>query len=304
MNRNDLDGLLALKIVAEKRSFRAAADELAVSSAAISKTIKQLERRLGVSLLTRTTRSTNLTEAGDRFLNQAGPGLDQVLLAIKNVGNYAEKVSGVLRLNLPRAIYQPFIEPLVASFSKKHPDVTIDLYFSDQTEDVIQNGFDAGIRHSDILAKDMTAVRISGPIRFVVAGSKKYLEKMGRPNAPKDLLTHNCLRFRFGNASVYERWEFGDRKRDIQVQVKGPLIMNDPLLLATAAVNGLGLIYSLEDTIRPELKSGKLETVLDNYAPSSEGYYLYYPNRTQQQTKLRAFVDHIRESQLKDKNRR
>ena len=294
MEKNQLDGLLALKLIADKRNFKAAADELGVSPPAISKIIKHLETRLGATLLTRTTRSTSLTEAGERFLAQAGPALDQILAAIQGVGSYADKPTGVLKINLPRSTFQPYIEPLLLSFAKKHPDITVDLHFADQTEDVVKSGFDAGIRHADILAKDMVALRISDKIRFIVVGSKKYLEKVGRPKMPKDLLSHNCLRFRFGNAGVYDRWEFENKGRDLQVQVKGSLIMNDPLLLVNAAIDGMGLIYAVEDSVKDHLKSGKLEEVLAPFAPESAGYYLYYPQRSQVQPKLRAFIDHIK----------
>jgi DNA-binding transcriptional LysR family regulator len=295
MDQNELDGLVALKLVVEKRNFTAAAEELGISPPAISKIIKHLEHRLGVALLSRTTRSTSLTEAGERFLNQAGPAIEQILVAIKGVGRYAEKPSGLLRINLPRATFHPYIEPLLISFAKKHPDVTVDLHFADHTEDVVESGFDAGIRYSDILAKDMVAVRISGPIRFIVVGSKKYLEKAGRPKLPKDLLSHNCLRLRFGNAGVYDRWEFENKGRDLQVQVKGSLIMNDPLLLVDAALGNLGLTYVVEDAVRDHLKSGKLDEVLSQFAPSSAGFYLYYPQRSQVQPKLRAFIEHVKD---------
>lgn len=301
MDKDQLDGLLALKLVADKRNFTAAAEELGVSPPAISKMIKQLESRLGAPLLTRTTRSTSLTEAGERFLAQAGPALDQILLAIKGVGNYAQKPSGILKINLPRSTFHPYIEPVLASFTKKHPDITVDLQFADHTEDVVQSGFDAGIRHADILAKDMVAVRISNPIRFIVVGSKKYLDKAGRPKVPKDLLTHNCLRLRFGSAGVYDRWEFENKGRDIQVQVKGTLIMNDPLLLVDSAISGLGLIYTVDDSVTEHLKSGKLEEVLSPFASPSAGYYLYYPQRSQVQPKLRAFIEHLKASSSKDK---
>lgn len=294
MDKNQLNGLLALKLVADKRNFTAAAEELGVSPPAISKMIKHLESRLGAPLLTRTTRSTSLTEAGEKFLDQAGPALDQILTAIKGVGKYAEKPSGILKINLPRSTFHPYIEPVLNSFAKKHPDVIVDLHFADHTEDVVESGFDAGIRHADILAKDMVAVRISDAIRFIVVGSKKYLDKVGRPKAPKDLLSHNCLRLRFGSARVYERWEFENKGKDIQVQVKGSLIMNDPLLLIDAAINGLGLIYTVDDSVKEHLKSGKLEEVLVQFAPSSTGYYLYYPQRSQVQPKLRAFIDHVK----------
>ena len=168
-----------------------------------------------------------------------------------------------------------FVVISLVSFTKKHPDITVDLLFADHTEDIVESGFDAGIRHADILAKDMVAVRISRAIRFIVAGSKKYLDKAGRPRLPKDLLAHNCLRFRFGSTGVYDRWEFENKGKDIQVQVKGTIIMNDPLLLIDAAMSGLGLIYAVEDSIKEQLKSGKLEEVLP---------------------KLRAFIDHTKKN--------
>lgn len=295
MDKNVLDGLIALKLVAEKRSFTAAADELSISPPAISKLIRQLEKRFGAQLLSRTTRSTSLTEAGKRFLTEAGPALDQILSAIQNVGAYAEKPSGLLRINLPRS---PFIhlEPILQSFAKKHPEITVELFFEDHMTDIIEGGFDAGIRHSDILAKDMVAVRMSNKIRFVVAGSKKYLDKAGRPKQPKDLLSHQCIRLRLGANFFYDRWEFEHRGRDLQVQVKGSLIMNDPLLLINAALSGHGLIYAVEDNVKPYIKSGQMEVVLDQYACESSGFYLYFPQRSQTQPKLRAFVDHLRNS--------
>lgn len=293
MYHEQLDGLLALKIVADTRNFTVAAKTLGVSPSAVSQTIKQLERRLGVALLSRTTRSTSLTEAGERFLSQAGPALDQILAALENVGTYAEKPSGLLRLNLPRQVYPFYVAPLVASFIKKYPEITVELFFEDQTSDVVEKGFDAGIRLSDILAKDVVAIKLFGPVRFVTAASPKYLDKMGRPKHPKDLLFHNCIRPRLG-AGLYERWEFEDKGKEFQVQVKGSLILNDALLMLGAAVEGAGIAYSTEDAIRDEVRSGQLEIVLDQFACVSTGFYLYYPKRSQVLPKLRAFIEHIK----------
>lgn len=293
MYHEQLDGLLALKIVADTRNFTVAAKTLGVSPSAVSQTIKQLERRLGVALLSRTTRSTSLTEAGERFLSQAGPALDQILAALENVGTYAEKPSGLLRLNLPRQVYPFYVAPLVASFIKKYPEITVELFFEDQTSDVVEKGFDAGIRLSDILAKDVVAIKLFGPVRFVTAASPKYLDKMGHPKHPKDLLFHNCIRPRLG-AGLYERWEFEDKGKEFQVQVKGSLILNDALLMLDAAVEGAGIAYSTEDAIRDEVRSGQLEIVLDQFACVSTGFYLYYPKRSQVLPKLRAFIEHIK----------
>jgi DNA-binding transcriptional LysR family regulator len=294
MNKDDLDGLLALKLVAEKRSFRAAADALSVSAAAVSKMIKQVERRLGVALLSRTTRSTSLTEAGAHFLEHAGPALDQIVVAIKGIGSYAQKPAGLLRINLPRATYHSRVDRIIETFAQKYPEITVELYFEDESSDVVESGFDAGIRHSDILAKDMIAVKLFGPIRFVVVGSKKYLARRGRPRNPKDLLVHDCIRLRFGATSIYDRWEFENRGRDIQVHVSGSLIVNDPLIAIEAASAGRGLTYTVDNAVEGMVSAGQLEEVLVPYAPASAGYYLYFPQRSQTQPKLRAFVDHVR----------
>jgi len=294
MDNAQLDGLLALKLVAEKKNFTAAADKLGISPSAISQIIKQVENRLGVALLSRTTRSTNLTEAGEQFLNQAGPALEQILIALETVGTYAKKPSGVLRINTLRLVYPSFLLPLVTSFTKKYPDVSVELFFEDGLTDVVEKGFDAGIRISDILAKDMVAIKLFGPIRFVIAGSPKYFSRIGRPKHPKDLLSHNCIRVRVGDW-LYDKWEFEDKGKAFDVQVKGSLIMNDSILALNAAVEGAGLMYTTEDAIQDKIKSGKLEIVLNSFAPTSTGYYLYYPQRSQVQPKLRVFIDHMKE---------
>jgi DNA-binding transcriptional LysR family regulator len=293
MYMDQLDGLLVLRVVADKKNFTAASKLLGISPSAVSQIIKKLEHRLGVAVLSRTTRSTSLTEAGETFLSQAGPALDQILAALENVGSYAGKPAGLLRINLPRQVYPFYLAPLVASFTKKHPEVTIELFFEDQQSDVVAEGFDAGIRLSDILAKDVVAIKLFGPVRFVTAAAPKYLDKMGRPKQPKELLLHNCIRPRLG-AGIYERWEYEHKGKEFQVQVKGSLIFNDSLLMLDAAQDGAGVIYATENAIRNRVNSGKLEIVLDQYACTSTGFYLYYPKRSQVLPKLRAFIEHIK----------
>ncbi|WP_413612505.1 LysR substrate-binding domain-containing protein [Bdellovibrio sp. HCB-110] len=294
MQNDQLDGLLALKLVAEKRNFTAAANELGISASAVSQAIKQLEGRLGVALLNRTTRSTSLTEAGDRFLTQAGPALEQILLALNDVGTYAQKPSGLLRLNMPRLIYPTYLAPLIVSFRKKYPEVSVELFFEDATSDVVESGFDAGIRLSDVLAKDMVAMKLMGPIRWVTAASPKYLNKAGRPKHPKDLLGFDCIVSRIAADRLYDRWEFENKGSDFQVQVKGSLILNDSVMTLKAAMDGLGIMYASEDAIKDKVESGKLEIILNQYAATSAGFYLYYPKRSQVLPKLRAFIDHLK----------
>lgn len=294
MQTDKLNGLIALKIVADKRNFRAAADHLGISPSAISQAIKQLETKLGVTLVSRTTRSTGLTEAGETFLAEAGPAIDQILAAMDNVESFGREPSGLLRLNLPRAVYRSFMPPIIESFKKKYPKVAVELFFQDSLSDLAKNNFDAGIRISDILDKDMVAIKLFGPIRYVVAGSPKYFAKNGRPKHPKDLLEHDCFRTRFGSTGIYDKWEFENKGKEFQVQIKGSLIMNDSTFLIESAIKGHGLIYTAEDSITHHLKSGALEIVLEQYISTSDGYYLYYPKVSQVLPKLRAFIDHVK----------
>jgi DNA-binding transcriptional LysR family regulator len=293
MDRNEFDWLLALKLVAEKRNFAAAAVELRITPSALSQGIKLLESRLGVALFSRTTRTTSLTEAGEKFLERAGPAMEQILAALQEVGTYAKKPSGLLRVNTLRYAYSSFLAPQITSFSQKYPDISVEVVLEDSPSDVFDKGFDAGIRLSDILAKDMVAVKLFGPIRWVVAGSPKYFKKNNPPTHPKDLLLHNCIRVRSGD-EIYDKWEFEREGKAFEVQVKGAFILNDPVLAADAALDGAGLVYVTEDVIQDRVNSGKLKIILSEFSPKSSGYYIYFPRHAQRQPKLRAFIDHLK----------
>jgi DNA-binding transcriptional LysR family regulator len=299
MNSDQLNGLIALKAVAEKRNFTLGAEALGISPSAISQAIRQLEKRLGVTLLSRTTRSTNLTEAGEKFLKEAAPAIDQILMAMNNIGTYAEQPSGKLRINLPHVTYPNIFEPYVISFMKKYPEITVELYFEDELSDLVEGGFDAGIRLTELTAKDMVAIKLFGPIKHVAVASPKYLNRMGRPKHPKDLLNHNCLNFRFGKTNVYDRWEFEQKGKEFQVQVQGSMISNNTFTLLDAALNDIGIIYYIEEMIEAKLKSGKLEIVLEQFACKGDGFYLYFPKGSQVMPKLRAFIDHIQNEKRK-----
>lgn len=296
MNKDQLDGLMAFRAVAETNSFSGAAKALNISHSAVSQIIKNLEERLDTTLITRTTRSVSLTEAGEKFLTTLTPAMDQIQSAFEQIASLSAKPSGTLKINLLRAPYPGHIEKIILSFMKKYPDISIELHFHEKSVDVVKGGFDAGIRLSDILEKDMVAIKIYGPIKWVVACSPKYLKDKNIPKHPRELLSHNCIRFLFDGSRLYDKWEFEKKGRELQVQVKGTLCMNDVFLMKSAAVNGAGFIFTEEDTIEAELKSGKLVTVLDDYAASSAGYYLYFPKSSQVLPKLRAFIDHVKES--------
>jgi DNA-binding transcriptional LysR family regulator len=294
MDKDQLDGLLAFALVAEKRNFTAAADVLRISPSAVSKMIRHLEARLGVTLLTRTTRATSLTEAGQTFLQQAGPALAAILAAMNEAGTLADKPAGRLKLNVPQTVYPNFLKGVLATFTEKYPDVIVELFFENATTDIFERGFDAGIRISDILAKDVVALKLFGPISWVVAGAPGYLNKTGRPAHPGELLSHHCICVGAGSW-IYDRWEFEQEGKSFEVQVRGPLVLNDVMLALDAAVEGMGLVYITEDTIADRIASGQLEVVLSGFAAVSTGVYLYYPQRSQVHPKLRAFIDHLKE---------
>lgn len=301
MRLNQLNGLLALKAVAESKNFTAAAEQFGVSASAISQTIKQLEQRLGVALLARTTRSTSLTEAGEMFLNQAGPALEQILGAMNTIGSYADTPSGLLRLNMPKLVYVSHLAPVIASFLKKHPEISIELCFEDRPVDVVGKGFDAGIRLSDILAKDVAAYRLTGPVRFVTVAAPAYLQRAGRPKHPKDLLQHRCI-CPLLEGGPYEWWEFEHKGKAFSVHVKPAVIMNDSELMLDAAADGLGVAYTTEDAAQTRLHTGELEMLLTEYTTVSTGFFLYYPQFSQALPKLRAFINHLKTTSGQNKH--
>jgi DNA-binding transcriptional LysR family regulator len=292
MDKNQLDGLLALKLVADARNFTAAARTLRVSPSAVSKMIRQLEERLGVTLLTRTTRATSPTEAGERFLLQAGPALEIIMAAMADAGSSAEKPAGRLRLNVPQLIYPNFLKSAVASFVAKYTDVSVEMFIENAATNIFERGFDAGIRVSEILEQDMVALKLMGPVPWVVAGSPKYLDAYGRPEQPKDLLSHDCICVGAGER-IYDRWEF--EGKELAVQVKGSLVTNDATIALDATVAGAGLIYTNEVALSDKVALGELEIVLGDFAGSSTGIYLYYPRKSRVAPKLRAFIEHINE---------
>lgn len=294
MNNDQLNGLIALKMVAEKKNFTAAAKAMKISVSALSQSIKQIERRFGVALLSRTTRSVSLSEAGEQFLAQANPAIDQILMAIETIGNYAKEPSGTLRINLPRAIYPSYLAPIISGFNQEYPKITTELFFEDGSEEIFAKGFDAGIRLSDILAKDVIAIKLFGPVKFVIAASPNYLKKMGYPKHPKDLLMHQCIIPRLGSDYLYDHWEFEQKGKAFQVHVKGSLILNDSLLAIDAAINDAGIVYTTQDVIQDRVMAGKLEIILPQFAPHSTGFYLYYPSKEQVLPKLRAFIDYVK----------
>jgi DNA-binding transcriptional LysR family regulator len=293
IRRNQLDGVEALLRVAERRNFRAAARDLGVTPSAISQTIRALEARIGVALLTRTTRSVGLTQAGEIFLERARPAFADLVVAYDAARNLGERPAGLLRINAPRAAIPLLVEPILAGFCAAYPEVDVEIHADDGFADLAGEGFDAGIRLGEFLQADMVAMRISPPFRFVVVGTPGYFDRHGRPERPSDLRDHKCIRTRLASGAL-AAWEFMDGNRLVSVQVAGPLIVNDAATKLGATLRGIGLAYDVEPIVEQYVADGRLEIVLERYAPTSPGVFLYYPGRAQVLPKLRAFIDYMR----------
>lgn len=293
INRHALDGVDAFLRVAEKRSFSAAAAEMGVSPSAVSQTIRALEERIGTPLLMRTTRSVGLTQAGELFLERARPALDGLAEAYEFARNLGGSPAGRLRINLPRAVVHHLFEPILAGFCATFPDIELEIFAEDGYIDLVEGGFDAGVRLGEALDGDMVAVRLSDAFGFCLVGTPGYFEQHGRPTKIGDLTGHRCIRIRLANGN-FMNWSFIDGNRQVDVNVTGPVIVNDYAALVMAVQSGIGLAYMAEPNVTHLIAEGRLETVLDAHVISSTGLFLYYPSRKQVMPKLRAFIDYVR----------
>ena len=292
MRLNQLDGLLAFWKVAEHRGFSAAAAALEVSPSALSQAIRNLEARLGVRLLNRTTRSVSLTEAGEAYLSRIGPALGDVLEAGEQLHALQGRPSGVLRINAARISVAMVLQPLLAGFLNAHPDVQIELTNDEGYVDIVERGFDAGVRLGESVAKDMVAVPLGGPVSVAIVGSPDYFKRHPAPRHPADLVRHNCVRFRFSGSGAIHKWELAVDDRIVEYEIGGSLTISDSLFSVEAALEGVGLAYTFEQLSLPHIRDKKLKRVLGAFSPTFPGFYLYYPSRRQQPSKLKAFVDY------------
>jgi len=294
MKLRQLDGLMAFWKVAERRGFTAAAAELEVSPSALSQAIRQLETRLGVRLLNRTTRSVSLTEAGAAYLARVGPALGQVLEAGDELNVLQGRPAGTLRLNAARISVAMVLQPMLAGFLKENPHVQLELTNDEGFVDIVEKGFDAGVRMGESLQRDMVAVPLGGPITVAVVASPEYLLRVPAPRHPDDLVRHNCVRFRFAGTGAIYKWEFDVNGRRVEYEVKGNLTISDTLFHVEAALEGVGLAYTFEQLALPYIRAKRLKRVLASFSPTFPGFYLYYPSRRDQPTKLKALIEYAR----------
>jgi len=293
----DLNDLSAFAAVARAGGFRDAARLGDVSASALSEAVRRLEARLGVRLLNRTTRSIAPTEVGARLLERLGPALGEVEAALDVVNAFRDRPAGTLKLNVPAAVARLVLPAIIAPFLKAYPDIRLEVVVEDGFVDVLAAGCDAGIRYDERLEQDMIAIPIGPRVqRFATAASPAYLDARGRPEHPRDLLDHACLRGRFASGAI-PAWEFERDGEVVRVDPTGPLVVETGAsmdLVIGAAVDGLGVVHLFEEWLRPQLDSGALEPVLASWQESFSGPFLYYPGRRHLPAPLRAFVDFIK----------
>lgn len=293
MATDNLTHLAAFAAVARHCSFRRAGAELALSTSAVSYAIRALEERLGVGLFHRTTRSVSLTEAGQRLMERLQPALGQVSDALEEMNQFRATPAGLLRINAARAAVPTQLSPRLSRFLQAHPDVRIEVTENDGLVDIVAQGFDAGVRLHEFVPEDMVAVPLGPPLRGMIVASPAYLAVHGAPLHPRDLLQHQCVRFRFASGHLY-KWQFEQGEETFEIDVQGRLTLSEQTTIVRAVLDGLGIAYVLEDAARPWLESGQLVSMLEDWSPPFPGFVLYYPRQRQMTSALRAFVDIVR----------
>lgn len=303
MNPAQLPSLHTFLAVARLRSFTAAARELGVSTPAVSQAVRQLEEQLRVVLLVRTTRSVSLTDEGRRLVETAGPPLGQALTALGDVSARPGETVARLRLSVPTSSIPYAITPVLPELRRRHPRIQVEVVADDRFVDIVAEGYDAGVRLSEAIERDMIQVRLTSESRFVVVGAPSYLEQHGAPEKPEELLEHECLTFRSPSTGTLYAWELERGKRNWRVPVRGGIVTNDSSLRIALVEQGLGLTYAFEPMVAAALREGRLRCVLEPYAAKVPGFFLYNPSRAQSSPALRAFVD-IAKSKLRSPSRR
>lgn len=294
MSRPSLNDLAAFVAVATHRSFRRAADELGAAPSTLSHAMRALEARMGVRLLNRTTRSVSPTEAGFRLLQQLQPALASLDQALESVAPFRGQVAGVVRINAPRAAAAILVRDVLPTMAERYPDVTVDLVAEGQLIDIVSAGFDAGVRLVGSIPRDMIAVPIGAPLRFLCVASPAYLDRVGAPATPDELARHDCIGHRLPSGRLY-RWEFERAGQALTIDVTGPVVLDDEALMVDAAIGGLGVAYVIEAAARSALAAGQLREILSPWTQASEAAAVYYPGHRAVPPALRAFLDVVRE---------
>lgn len=285
------DGVPEFLAVARHLSIRQAALELSKTPGAVSQALQRLEKRLGVTLFHRTTRKTTLTEAGQNLRDRVEPAAYAIASGMEDAAQSAKGPAGTLRLLVERLALPHVLEPVLPAFLTAWPNLRVDVTVSNRHEDFSSAGYDAGVQIGSYIAQDMIAVRLSRPFKWAVFGSPAYFAKHGKPRSPRDLVQHECIRFRRPEKGDIYRWEFRKGKERSRIDPVGSITVNDGELMRSLAVKGMGLIYSSTFHTSRELAAGTLEAVLLDYSPDNDGLFLYFSKAAGKQAKLRAFID-------------
>ena len=291
--------LASFVAVAEALSFRRASVRLGLSPSALSHAIRELEARLGARLLNRTTRSVALTDAGQALFDRLRPAFTDIAGAVESVRAYHDRPSGTVRINLPKLAAHRVLAPAFGRFARAYPEVRLEVTVDDGLTDIVAGGFDAGVRPGERLQRDMVAVRITPDLRTAVIGSPAYLAVRPLPLTPEDLQHHACINYRWSGGALY-RWPFEREGKAFDVQVEGPLTLNDTDLILAAALDGVGLACLLEDRVAEDLAAGRLVRVLEDYSPTFPGFFLYYAGRRQTPPALRTLIDFLQTAKPAD----
>jgi DNA-binding transcriptional LysR family regulator len=294
MQRGNLDDLLAFLAVARERSFTRAAAKLGVSQSALSHTMRELEARLGVRLLTRTTRSVSPTQAGERLLQTIGPRLDEIDTELIALGEFRDKPAGTIRLTAIDFVADTILWPKLVPLLRKYPDIKVEIVVDYGLTDIVDQRFDAGVRSGEQVAKDMIAVRIGPDVRMAVIGAPSYFKTHPKPRRPQDLVEHSCINLRLPTHGGLYAWEFEKAGRELKVRVDGQLVFNGTNQMVNAALAGFGLAYVAEEIVRTHIGRGRLVHVLQDWCPPYAGYHLYYPSRRQPSAAFALLVDALR----------
>ncbi len=294
MQRRNLDDLSAFLMVAREGSFTKAAAKLGVSQSALSYTIKELEARLKLRLLTRTTRSVSPTSAGERLLRNVAPRLEEIAVELAALSELSEKPSGTIRITATEYATNAILLPKLARLLRAYPDIKVEIICDYGLTDIVSERFDAGVRDGEQVAKDMIAVRIGPDARMAVVGAPSYFRNRSEPKKPQELVEHNCINLRLPTHGGLYAWEFEKGARELKVRVGGQLFFNTTTQMPGAALTGFGLTYLPEGLVQPHINKGRLKRVLEDWCPPFPGYHLYYPSRRQPSAAFALLVEALR----------
>jgi DNA-binding transcriptional LysR family regulator len=294
MARANVNDLIAFLAVARERSFTRAAAKLGVSQSALSHTMRQLEERLGLRLLTRTTRSVSPTEAGERLLQTIGPRFEEIEAELEAVTEFREKPAGTIRITAGDHAAETVLWPKLETFLRTYPDIKVETIIDYGLSDIVAERYDAGVRFGEQVAKDMISVRIAPDVRFAVVGSKSYFAKHSQPETPQNLVDHTCINMRLPTYGGLYAWEFEKGSHELKVRVEGQVIFNNIFHVRTAALAGFGLAYMPENIAEPHIAKGRLVRVLEDWCPYWPGYHLYYTSRRQHSPAFALLVDTLK----------